>query len=480
MLVVACLCACPLIINAQIDTLWTRSYSGGDEANCVKETLDNGYIMVGDLDDEISDILVIKTDYFGEIIWSRTYGGEDGDFGECILADSDGGYVILGTTHSFGAGSRDYYLIKTDDAGNQIWANTFGNGSSNNSRCVQKTTDNGYIMTGYTTGQGIMLVKADENGIEQWYRHFIAPGGEQLYSSSIQETYPDGGFIITGCSEEWWTWDLVMVLLKTDSAGNLEWSQRFSENWPYSGGFGEKGTSVIQISDNGYLACGSSTNYWGTHAYVVKTDSIGNELWSWVETPSSSHYSRAVSAFEVEDGEILVWGYKSNNPTYYMDICMYRFDAQGNELLADTLVMEFDQRANFVQPAIDGGYIIAGKRDYGNYQETEFFLVKTVGDSILPVEKTDILCIHKGINLNNYPNPFNPTTAISIQLVTRSHVNLSVYDISGSKVATLIDEDRTPGSYQVTFDGGDLPSGIYFVRLLTEDFQQAQKLVLLR
>ncbi|MBU1880527.1 T9SS type A sorting domain-containing protein, partial [bacterium] len=97
-------------------------------------------------------------------------------------------------------------------------------------------------------------------------------------------------------------------------------------------------------------------------------------------------------------------------------------------------------------------------------------IITATGEIVLPSSFT----------CNAYPNPFNPTTAISIQLSALSHVNLSVYDISGRKVATLIDGFRNAGSYEVTFDGSKLASGIYFYRLTAGDYTANGKVVLMK
>jgi photosystem II stability/assembly factor-like uncharacterized protein len=78
----------------------------------------------------------------------------------------------------------------------------------------------------------------------------------------------------------------------------------------------------------------------------------------------------------------------------------------------------------------------------------------------------------------NYPNPFNPVTTISYRLSERSHVTLTVYDLLGKEVATLVTEDQQPGSYEVTFDGSGFASGVYVYRLKTGAFQQAKRFVL--
>jgi hypothetical protein len=80
----------------------------------------------------------------------------------------------------------------------------------------------------------------------------------------------------------------------------------------------------------------------------------------------------------------------------------------------------------------------------------------------------------------NYPNPFNPTTIISYDIPKLSHVSINVYDVLGRKIETLVDAERLPGHYQVTFDASRLPSGIYFYRLTAGSFVQTKKLMVIK
>ncbi|MCX6165047.1 MAG: T9SS type A sorting domain-containing protein [Ignavibacteriae bacterium] len=80
----------------------------------------------------------------------------------------------------------------------------------------------------------------------------------------------------------------------------------------------------------------------------------------------------------------------------------------------------------------------------------------------------------------NYPNPFNPSTSIKYQVESIRHIKLVVYDILGKEIATLVNEKQSPGTYEVTFDGSKLTSGIYFYRFVTDGFSETKKMVLLK
>jgi hypothetical protein len=114
--------------NSAGDTVWTRRYGGpgDDEANSVRQTSDGGYIIAGYTESygvigtDGGDVWLIKTDGAGDTDWTRTFGGPEYDCGWSVQQTSDDGYIIAGTTRSFGAGDNDVCLVRTDANGNDV------------------------------------------------------------------------------------------------------------------------------------------------------------------------------------------------------------------------------------------------------------------------------------------------------------------------------------------------------------------------
>ena len=132
--------------------------------------------------------------------WAKTFGGRKNDLGFSMQQTRDGGFILLGWTESFGAGGQDFWLIKTDANGNKEWDRTFGGHSSDVGYSVQQTSDGGFILLGYTWSFGagrsdIWLIKTDANGNKQWEKTF---GGDSIdVGQSVQQT-SDGDFILLG------------------------------------------------------------------------------------------------------------------------------------------------------------------------------------------------------------------------------------------------------------------------------------------
>jgi hypothetical protein len=257
---------------------WWKTYGGKseDRGYSVKQTSDGSYIITGytcSFDDD-GDAYVIKTDASGLAMWTRTYGGPDGEYGSSIQQTSDGGYAIAGLTVSFGAGGGDVYLIKTDASGDTLWTRTYGGTDADVGNSVQQTSDGCYIVAGSTKsfgagGADVYLIKANISGDALWTRTYGGSDHDEGYS--VQQT-TDGGYVIAGYTCSYGSGNADVYLIKTDASGDTLWTRT------YGGTSWAAGSSVQQTLDGGYIIAGATNGTGGDNVYLVKikTDSLGN------------------------------------------------------------------------------------------------------------------------------------------------------------------------------------------------------------
>ena len=598
---------------AQPDTLWTRTYGGSNDdlGNYVQQTSDGGYIIAGytySYGEGSSDVYLIKTDSSGNEIWYNTFGGTYSDVGYSVMQTEDGGYIIAGDTYSFGAGWNDVYLIKTDGNGNQSWSQTFGGSSNDCGYCVQQTSDGGYIIAGWTLSYGagsydVYLIKTDASGNQQWQQTF--GGGPDDIGNSVQQT-SDGGYIIAGYTGSYGAgyWDV--YLIKTDASGNQQWSQTFG------GSYYDRGNSVQQTSDGGYIIAGWTEAYgaYNTDVYLIKTDASGNQQWQ--QTFGGSFDDLGFSVQQTSDGGYIIAGKtESYGAAGGDDVYLIKTDAYGNQLWSQTFGGSSNDDCGYsVQQTTDGGYIIAGYTESFGAGGCDVYLVRldsettpnviitlipynppiqipvsggtfdfniaveNTGTSIITADIWTMATLPNGneygpiigpVNLimnpgysgnrdrtqnvpasapaglytydayigdypdeildedhfdfeklstdngSNYvhdwncwgegfagetveayipsgtvlhppfPNPFNTSTVISFEMRDAGEVSLIVYDIQGREIQSLVTGHRSLGYHEVVFDGSELSSGMYFIRLTVDSGQSiVRKVVLMK
>lgn len=192
-------------LNSNGEAIWIKTfgYEGTDIGNCVIETMDNGFIVVGSTDPYMynPDVWMIKIDGNGNMVWDKKFGGAEWEEVYMIQQTYDNGYIMVGTTASFGVGSNDIFLLKTDTMGNSEWMKTFGASDSDFGYSVQETNDRGFFITGETTNSttqlpDIYLIKTDSDGNSEWIKTIDNHGIED--HAYFGEPINDGGYIITG------------------------------------------------------------------------------------------------------------------------------------------------------------------------------------------------------------------------------------------------------------------------------------------
>jgi hypothetical protein len=203
---------------------WQNMYGGigNDYGRSLDQTSDGGYIITGETESYgqgKKDLWLIKTNSTGAEQWSRTFGDSSDDVGLSVKQTIDEGYILVGYSGSFGPGFLDVWLIKTDSFGNENWSRTFGGDSADESgQSVIQTDENGYIIIGWTKSYGagdydVWLIKTSEDGNMRWSRTF---GGEDRDIGHSVQVTSDGGYIISGETSSYGSGNLDAWLIKVE------------------------------------------------------------------------------------------------------------------------------------------------------------------------------------------------------------------------------------------------------------------------
>jgi hypothetical protein len=356
----------------------TYGGTGNDWAYSVQQTSDGGYIVAGTTSSfgaSGSDIFLIKTDANGNIQWAKTYGGTEYYLARFVQQTSDGGYIVAGYTFSFDEDIYDFFLIKTDANGNLEWAKTYGGTDWEEVYSVQQTSGGGYIVAGHTysfaTGGDIFLIKTDANGNIQWAKTY---GGTDFdWAYSVQQT-SDGGYIVAGYTFSFGVGGYDIFLIKTDEFGNLEWAKT------YGGTNYDRAYSVQQTSGGGYIVAGYTQSFGagGSDIFLIKTDEFGNVQWA--KTYGGESWDGAYSVQQTSGGGYIVAGYAESFGAGWYDILLIKTDEFGNVQWAKTYGGTNYDRAYSVQQTSDGGYIVAGTTRSFGAGGYDIFLIKTDED----------------------------------------------------------------------------------------------------
>jgi hypothetical protein len=408
----------PLIVSVDAASMWNQNYGGtGTEvAYSIVATPDGGYAIAGyttSFGINGFEFWLVKIDSNGIMQWNKAYGrgGPQWESSQAfsLITTPDGGYAIAGYTWSFGAGMADYWLVKTDYLGNMRWNKTYGGDNVDEAESLVATPDGGYAVLGIQWSfepYSIWLVKTDALGNMQWNKTYEGLARDDGHPSIIATT--DGGYALTG--GPW--------MAKTDSLGYMQWNTTYygresgldGDNGTYSKEF--YGTySLLATSDGGYFLAGYTINTTGeiipldsgnpelvdasgevfptademffhSGLWLLKTDGLGNMLWNktYVETGENYIYSLIATA----DGGYAIAG-TTRALDIYGDFLLLKFDAFGNMQWNRTYGESVTaNEAHSLIQAPDGGYAIAGKISSPPNWDGNFWLVKTDEFGIVP------------------------------------------------------------------------------------------------
>ena len=211
------------------DKQWVKTYeknSIGSRSEDLVQTKDGGYIIVGNTMDTMNKIiqnhLIVKTDSNGNVQWEKEYSTSNNKMPRTIIQTTDGGYAIAGYKNITGTLS-DFWVLKINDKGNKQWDKLFGGGVKNQPTSIVQTKDGGYKIVGTTNSKGaglndMLMIKINDKGDKQWEKTF--GGKDNDYGSCIIKT-TDGGYAVSGATNSKGAGGYDFWLLKLDENGDL-------------------------------------------------------------------------------------------------------------------------------------------------------------------------------------------------------------------------------------------------------------------
>ena len=300
---------------------------GDDRAFAIAPILDKGFMLAGyttSYGAGNTDVYLVKTDKAGKYVSARVFGGKGFDEAKGICSDGAGGFMIAGSSNSFGKGDYDAYIIRVDSDGNCVWAKTFGGAGNDRINAITPAGSGKFMAVGASDSkskkmQDIYALVVDVNGkliTENFYGDIYA---DTAYSAVLTR---DGNVVIAG---EIGTKDRVsdIALIKTDISGKVLWENIFG------GAQADYPSQVIETRDGG-LAIAANTESQGagmTDIYVFKTDKDGKLLWDKVLGGSQDDYAAGIA--EDDDGGLVVAGWTRSYGNRDFDVYMVKLDKNG-------------------------------------------------------------------------------------------------------------------------------------------------------
>jgi hypothetical protein len=462
------------------ERIW--GFGGNNHTYSFEQTLDCGYILTVLSNDSAHEMVggLLKTDSLGNVEWWRQYysGYGHGASFNCVCATLDGGYIGAGGMST--GSSMPAWAVKTDSAGDTLW--TYA-GSGHSFLSAVATPDSGCVLAGNLSG-GMGLLKLSHSGQREWLRTFC-PAGMSTSYGYVTRARDGRGFFVNGSISADTGGIHDNYIVRTDSIGETLWTVRYRPAIPDYYNFWLGAGCVT--ADGGYAICGMAATPLRHPSFVARFDSTGAHLWTRVlfdtTSPWPDHPLARIQA--TPDGGFIVVG--SQYPGSSLGVLLIRLDSLGDTLwtrLFDGLDPQLEDQGEWVINTHDGGFAVCGTADRDQYA----YLIKTdsMGMVYNAVSERRPSPLPEDM-LTAEPNPFRSAARLSYEIPVAARIALNVYDRSGRLVAVLVSGQVTPGRYNLTWhatdrEGRPVAPGVYFCRLLNLDSGASwvQKLTLVR
>ncbi|MFA6304375.1 MAG: T9SS type A sorting domain-containing protein [Patescibacteria group bacterium] len=252
------------------------------------------------------DFKFTKINSDGDVIYSRFYGGASHEYCRSIIQTADDGFMLIGSTMSFGAGDIDWWIIKINADGDSIWSRTYGGLWSDKCNSIIEMPDGGFVLAG-NYGSDCWAIKINADGDSIWSRTYEI-GGHNFCESAILTT--DGRIALVGSaySHNPDNWDAWLLLINENGDSLL--------SCLYENNGNNDCNSIIEMPDGGFVLAGNTTSFGANNKdfWLIRTGSRGNILWS--KTYGTEEYEECRSLIENPDGSYTLAGSKGPTDLY--------------------------------------------------------------------------------------------------------------------------------------------------------------------
>ena len=376
------------IVQANMPFTMIKNYGGtqNERGYSVKQTSDGGYVIVGSstsYGSGGSDLWILKVDGLGEFSWSKTYGGQGNDIGRDITQTSDGGYIITGYTKSFSSGGdMDLWLIKTDANGESCLYSDGGTCSENSSKWIKSfgTSGNDYGTSVQETSEGDFIVAGKSGRIPSVFVIKTNSSGEKIWENLYGTGPGDRAQYIIERQ------DLGFLIVGKENANNVDDNLCLinidtdgAEVWHslYGGGGADGGNHISEVSGGGYIIAGATKSYGNGNwddLWLVKTSTGGSMEWQ--KTFGGSYTETGNYTHEKDEGGYMVTGSTESIGQGFYDIWVVSTDYTGNEIYSQTFGGNMDDKAIRGARGNSGELLIIGyTNSFGNGGE-DVLLIK--------------------------------------------------------------------------------------------------------
>ena len=434
-----------LNLNSQITfkkSIGNSEFQGGWS---VQQTNDGGYIIGGNTYiGSKSKIYAVKTDEYGDTIWTKSYGNDQwDDLKYEVYQTFDGGYIV-GSTYCSNSTSDtlDFYLVKTDQYGNILWEKKYDkNGNEDVGNSLIQTNDGGYVITGYTMDTlteiaKLYTIKTDQNGDMQWEKIIPEPHSGGMSVCEIN----GGGYIVGGIS------GMNFYLVKLDLNGNTVWTKTYNKGPSFDSPF----LTIEQCTDGGFVFFSSTTVNSNIYSYIFKVNANGDSLWA------KNNYQNAsfIGGAQTSDGGFVMTGIEDFFNARFLIV---KTDDNGSTLWKRTYDGMGEAYGTCIKQTNDEGYIVTGITTDSS-QNSDVYLLKTDEYGHANINIKDNNKDHAII----YPNPCNEFLNIN------SSENINSIKIYNSNGVLLDLYNFYNQNNSICIKTKDYSKGLYFIELTND------------